>query len=117
MVENLYSKCIYEASIGFVCSNVEQIITLISNLMDELNQSARVNSKDTVGPFLKLDSLNGTVMKRPRKTLSWNRLCESARRGGVKASAQDNNTTPKPQRDLCRGHRDGETISLKLIDK
>lgn len=53
MVVNLYLKCIYEASISLMCSNVEQIITLISNLMDELYQSARVNSKRHSWPISK----------------------------------------------------------------
>lgn len=74
-----------------MCSNMEQIIAVIGNVMDELKALCQQYSKDTVGPSLKLDSLNGTVMKGLRETLSWNRrrpFCESAHRGGVKASAQ-----------------------------
>lgn len=36
---------VYEARICLMCSNMEQIIALIGNVMDKLNQSARVVQK------------------------------------------------------------------------
>lgn len=36
---------VYEARISLMCSNMEQIITLIGNVMDKLSQSARVVQK------------------------------------------------------------------------
>lgn len=61
---------LYKANISPMCSNVEQIITVTGNAMDELNQSVK---RHTVGPFVELDSLNGSVMKRHREALNWNR--------------------------------------------
>lgn len=47
-----------------MCSNMEQIITMIGKGEAELKALCQQYSKDTVGPFLKLDSL----MKGLRET-------------------------------------------------
>lgn len=44
---------LYMANIGLVCSNMEQIITVIGNVMDEMRALCQQYSKDTVGPSLK----------------------------------------------------------------
>lgn len=73
---------------------------------DELNKPVcQDNSKDTVGSSRELDSLNGTVMKRLRETLSSTALTVT------------NTRFPKTQRDLCQGRRQAKRISLKLINK
>lgn len=58
---------LYEANVSLMCSNMEQIITLIGNVM-ELSHSASSIQKTQLAPSLELDSLNGTVMKRMRET-------------------------------------------------
>lgn len=89
-----------------MCSNMEQIITLIGNVMEKLNRSCQENSKDTVGPSLELDSLNETVMKRRREPLSWNGP------GGltINLPKEDQHQILKTQRGLCQRQTDSEDI-------
>lgn len=112
MFEN-HSVQIFEASISLMCSNMEQIITLIGNVMEKLNQSCQENSKDTVGPSLELDSLNETEMKRRREPLSWN----GPRGLPINLPKEDQHQILKTQRDLCPRHRQTAKISLKLVNK
>lgn len=113
MFEN-HSVQILEANISLMCSNMEQIITLIGNVMEKLKQSCQENSKDTVGSSLELDSLNETVMKRRREPLSWNGL------GGLTRNLlkEDQHQILQTQKDLCQRRRQtARRISLKLVNK
>lgn len=71
---------------------MEQIIILVGNVMHELKAASLCQeySKDTVGPSLEQDSLNGTVMKRERNPQLNRReaFCQFAQRGGAEPPLQ-----------------------------
>lgn len=58
------SSILYKANVRLMCSNMEQIITVVGKGVAEIKALCQQYSKDTVGPFLKL----GSLMKGLRKT-------------------------------------------------
>lgn len=100
------SSVLYKANVRLMCSNMEQIITVVGKGVAEIKALCQQYSKDTVGPFLKLDSLMKGLRKNRRNRPSPFR--EFAHRGGVKASARLRTLQgfffKRTQRDLCHEH-------------